>query len=85
MASRSRERNLPLCSALVRPPRESCIQLGSPQHKNDVELLELGQRRATKMIQGLEHLCCDERLGKLGLFSLGKRRLRRDLRAAASA
>jgi len=50
MASSAKEVILSLCSALVRPHLECCIQMWSPQYRRDMDLLECIQRTATKMI-----------------------------------
>ena len=69
IVSRVREVILPLCSVLVRPHLEYCIQTWSPQYRRNMDLLERIQRRATQMIQRMEYLSYKERLRELGLFS----------------
>ena len=59
-------------SSVLCPDVESSVQ-------EDVDLLKCIQRRATEMIQGMEHLSCENRLRELGLFSLEERRLQGDL------
>jgi len=79
VASRSREESRLFYFALVRLHLDYWVQFWAPQFKKDRDLLKGVGWGATKTIKGLKHLLYEERQNNLGLFSLGKRRLRGEL------
>ena len=61
---------------------ECCIQVWGPQQRKDVELLGIVQRKAVKILRGLEHLSYEDRLKELRVFTLENRKLWGDTIAA---
>lgn len=70
VASRSR-----IFPPLVRLQLEYCVQFWAPHYK-DIRVLKHIQRRAVKLVKGLENKSYKEHLSKLGFFGSEKKRKR---------
>ncbi|KAK3099403.1 hypothetical protein FSP39_003853 [Pinctada imbricata] len=70
---------LHLYKSLVRPHLEYASCAWYTLYKKDAMAIENTQRRATKLIYGIQHLSYSERLLNLGLPSLEYRRIRADV------
>ena len=68
-----------LYKTLVRPKLEYCMTVAQPVFKKDKEKIERVQRRATKLVKGMENKVYSERLEELKFPSLEYRRKRADV------
>ena len=70
---------LVLYKMYIRPHLEYCVQVWSPHLKKDITLLEQVQRKATKLVKSVSKLSFQQRLEKLEVTTLEKRRERGDM------
>ena len=68
-----------LYKSLVRPHLEYSIQAWRPHLQKDIDNIESVQRRALKMIRGMQNLPYPRRLKETNLITLESRRVRADL------
>jgi len=68
-----------LFNGFVHPHLQYCVSVWSLYLRKDIECLEKVHRRATKLVKGMMHKSCDERLQLLGITSLEKRSVRGNL------
>lgn len=65
-----------LVSRVLGQSQGSCVQFWVPQYVGGMDIPERDQRSITRVIKFLDHLYHEKRLGKLGLLTLKKRRLK---------
>ena len=70
---------VPLYKSIVRPHLDYCVQAWRPHYRKDIDKLEKMQRRAMKMVKGLEGHSYSDRLRILGFTTLETRFFRVNL------
>jgi len=64
---------------MVQPRLEYCLQFWAAKYKKDAKILKSIQKRASKLVKGLQDLSYEEKLRTFKFFRLEKRKLRGDL------